>query len=158
MEQKAKVSRNGKSTTCKTPTPSEENSEAKAQEWTPNEDELLCILKEDGLQWVEIAKKLSNKDAELCQNRWYKLRPSKEMNGSNNDTWTQEEIALLCEMRGVKVRSWKDIAEKLPGKSVEACQAQGYQNHTHVTERPFSIDDESTTDLATDGILKTIEI
>ncbi len=89
--------------------------------FTPEEDQRLRQLKEQGLKWAEIGKYFEGRSIAALQSRWrYYLEPKWEGRLKKAD-YTPEEDQLLIRLKGQGLK-WAEIVEHFEGRSAGGLQ------------------------------------
>lgn len=103
--------------------------------WTPEEDEVVRHLRQDGTQYSDIALSLADRSAAAIALRWQRVGP-RDMEGrlvmsGSRGAWSPGDDKLLTELRRAGVK-WKDIADRLPGRSYATLRGRWrYLQPTH---------------------------
>ncbi|KAG6048711.1 hypothetical protein E4U17_007053 [Claviceps sp. LM77 group G4] len=102
----------------------------KLKPWTEEEDKLLLKLKEAGGKWQEISESLGRTPG-ACRSRYGKYLEVKVSETEKSQSslqlenervkWTAEEEKLLFQLK-VADKTWQEISDHLPGRTVNACQ------------------------------------
>lgn len=98
----------------------EDTKKHKHHKWTPEEDAALVkILSQTKVyNWDMIAKKMYNRNARQCKERWfYYLSPD-----VNNGEWTHEEDQLLISKVKEYGTRWQKIAQFFKGRTNTNCK------------------------------------
>lgn len=122
---------------------------AGSSRWTAEEEYSIIMLKEhEKLTWDDIARRLPGRNAFACQARYstklhnrqceardlYNARTQGPKNaGSSTPTssWTEQQDAMLMQLRDQKRLSWSEIAKRFPPRTTEDMEAR-YQAITAV--------------------------
>ena len=105
----------------------------KADRWTPKEEELLIELR-DGrrLPWNEIDQHFPSRGWKALRAKYYQLKRGRPAPKTILDrSWTPEEYDQLMTLKK-EGKSWKEIAEAMPGRSQESLESR-YQSLTRMT-------------------------
>jgi hypothetical protein len=89
-------------------------------DWSKEEDLQLKKLKEDGMQWEEIAKSFPGRTRMACQLRY--TRHINEGEKIAKVAWSSKDFKQLKKLREKDGLRWEEIAESLPGRSKDACR------------------------------------
>ena len=91
--------------------------------WTDEEEILLLKLRKEGKSWSEIAKLIPERTWRASQKRHGQLtRGSSEPKRKKGKLWTDEENERLMEQKEMG-KSWKEIAQQLPGRNLNSIQS-----------------------------------
>lgn len=93
--------------------------------WTKEEDEQLTILVQKynkNLSWIKIAKKMKNRSAKQCRERYLNHLEKSFKSGP----FTDEELNILCEKQSKYGNRWKKITKYLPGRSENSIKNRWY--------------------------------
>ena len=94
---------------------------AAVRKWTPEEDAVLRRMRSRQMAWEDIAACLG-RTRPACETRWRSLNvPDMRRRGA---PWSEEEDAVLKKLM-TQGLSWSDAADRLPGRSSQACAARG---------------------------------
>ena len=95
--------------------------------WTAAEDEHLLALKNEGVPWSEITTRFPDRTYAAISQRYYLLTKDPTAPGKAIDRrWRPREEEILREQEAAG-KSVKEIAEYLPGRTVNAIRAKLYQ-------------------------------
>jgi hypothetical protein len=101
--------------------------------WSKEEELQLKKLKEDGLQWEEIAKSFPGRTRAAC-----KMRYCSHVNEAEKIVaWTSKDDKQLKRLREKDGMPWKEIEGSFPGRTVKACQSR-YANYVKKETAPRS--------------------
>lgn len=81
--------------------------------WTEDEDKLLVFLREKKkLDWVQISKKIPERNKKMCYSRYRRLKNSTKLQWLRKD---DEKLLRLVEQHG---ENWVEIAPHFKSKSI----------------------------------------
>ena len=97
----------------------------KAERWTPEEEELLVELRDGlGLPWNDIDQHFPNRAWKALERKYYQLKRGRPAPKTILDeSWTPEEYDQLMALKE-EGKSWKEIAEAMPGRSQKALESR----------------------------------
>lgn len=100
----------------------------RAEPWTPEEVEYLLDLREvQKKTWAEIDKLFPDRGWQALVSKHSRLMRDPSIPKETKDTpipWTVKEQKLLLKLKDEDSLSWKEIAEKLEGRTVSAAKGQ----------------------------------
>ncbi|CCE35388.1 related to DRPLA protein [Claviceps purpurea 20.1] len=83
--------------------------------WTLEEHDLLLALKGAGETWQDISERLE-RTPQACQDQYLQAKLGTK--------WTEEEDKLLFTLKeAVSDKTWQEISDHLPGRTVNSCRA-----------------------------------
>ena len=88
--------------------------------WTAEEEERLVALREQEMSWEEISELFPERSWQALMAKYHRLTPDVLTRTVN--FWTEEEKKLLLELVEAG-KSWEEIAEYFPGRTVTAVRA-----------------------------------
>ena len=109
-----------------TPVASKSKLVRRAQRWTPDEEGLLLELRDNQrLSWDEILPSFPGRGWKALQTRYYLLKedPSTLEEKAIKKKWSLEEREQLLALKREN-KSWEEIAEEIPGRSIGALKGQ----------------------------------
>lgn len=119
--------------------------------WSPEEEQLLWTLRNDGKSFEYISSELG-RTRKAVEQKFSKMRRRPLCAGAPDGVrrWTREEVEGLRVLRG-SGRSWKSISAEM-GRTVGAVQKKGQEMHASARSFPIaSADDHRSTVLASDA-------
>lgn len=130
------------STTTTMPQPSNTQSSFNANQWTPEEDDIIreMVILSKEKSWKIVASRLNGRTASECQARW-----KSEISPDNlrvKGRWTPQEdhkLTALVNCHGTK--NWRFIASYLRGRLPKQCRERWY-NQLDPTIRKDGLDEK----------------
>ena len=113
----------------------------RARRWRPEEEEYLLDLRDEQQKtWAEIDKLFPDRGWQALESKYSRLTRDPSIPKETKDPsipWHPKEKERLIELKDKENLSWEEIAEKLPGRTVDG--AKGQYNRL---SRSFSVPQE----------------